>query len=186
MNKAMFGKRVQEVRKAKNMTSSKLAECCDIEPSFVRQIESANRYPSIPVFVKLCNALGISPDYLLKDSLENKENVDSIHILHNRLKDLTPSEVDLIMDILEDIIEHRHRMLREVYTRDSNDTSYEVILNKVMDIITEFGHSILALGGKEHMYERELLLQHIQESLAAMIGGELRKTIAYRCDEPAS
>ncbi|MCG8542336.1 MAG: helix-turn-helix domain-containing protein [Clostridia bacterium] len=111
MNKVMFGKRIKEIRKLKNITSNKLAELCEIEPSFVRQIESAAKYPSIPVFVRLCNALGISPEYLLKDSLDEIDEPDNLKSLYNKIKGLTPNEIELAMDILEDITKHRQRYL---------------------------------------------------------------------------
>lgn len=111
MNKVMFGKRLKEIRKLRNMTSNKLAELCEIEPSFVRQIESAAKYPSIPVFVKLCNALCVSPEYLLKDSLYDIDEPDNLKNLYNKLKNLTPNEIELAKDILEDISKHRQRYL---------------------------------------------------------------------------
>ncbi|QUH31100.1 helix-turn-helix domain-containing protein [Vallitalea guaymasensis] len=111
VNKVMFGKRLKEVRKLRNITSNKLAELCGIEPSFVRQIESAAKYPSIPVFVKLCNALSISPDYLLKDSLIEIKEPDNLKALYNKIKILTPNEIELATDIIENISKHRQRYL---------------------------------------------------------------------------
>ncbi|MBS4536530.1 helix-turn-helix transcriptional regulator [Clostridium sp. D2Q-14] len=111
INKVMFGKRLKEIRKLRNMTSNKLAEVCKIEPSFVRQIESAAKYPSIPVFVKLCNALRVSPEYLLKDSLDEIDEPDNLKALYNKLKNLTPNEIELVTDILEDILKHRQQYL---------------------------------------------------------------------------
>ncbi len=111
VNKVMFGKKLKEVRNLRKLTSNKLAELCNIEPSFVRQIESAAKYPSIPVFVRLCNALRISPEYLLKDSLVEVDEPDNLKALYNKIKVLTPNEIELAMDILEDISKHRQRYL---------------------------------------------------------------------------
>lgn len=111
VNKVMFGKRLKEVRNLRNLSSIKLAEICSIEPSFVRQIESAAKFPSIPVFVRLCNALNISPEYLLKDSLVEVDDPDNLKMLYDKIKVLTPNEIELATDILEDISKHRQRYL---------------------------------------------------------------------------
>jgi transcriptional regulator with XRE-family HTH domain len=111
VNKVMFGKRLKEVRNLRKLSSNKLAEICSIEPSFVRQIESAVKYPSIPVFIRLCNALHISPEYLLKDSLVEVDEPDNLKALYNKIKVLTPNEIELATDILEDISKHRQRYL---------------------------------------------------------------------------
>jgi len=70
MNKMNFGKRVREVRKKQDLTSEKLAEICEISPVYVRQIECSARTPSLLVFIKLCNGLYVSADYLLQESLK--------------------------------------------------------------------------------------------------------------------
>ncbi|MFZ7133988.1 MAG: helix-turn-helix domain-containing protein [Eubacteriales bacterium] len=111
MNKVMLGKRVKEIRNLRKLTSNKLAEICEIEPSFVRQIESGAKSPSITVFIRLCNALSISPDYLLKDSLDEVDEPDTLKSLYNSIKILSPNEIELATDILEDISKHRQRYL---------------------------------------------------------------------------
>ena len=70
MNKAALGTRIHEVRKEAGISSDKLAELCGVGPVHIRKIESGAKSPSIDLFVRICNALHVSPDYLLQESLE--------------------------------------------------------------------------------------------------------------------
>lgn len=69
MDVAGLGNRIHEVRKRAGMSSDKLAELCDVGPVHIRKIESGAKVPSIRLFTRICNALQVSPCYLLQDSL---------------------------------------------------------------------------------------------------------------------
>lgn len=71
MNGAALGAKIHEVRRMRHITSDKLAELCGVGPVHIRKIESGAKVPSIYLFVRICNVLHISPDYLLRDSLED-------------------------------------------------------------------------------------------------------------------
>ena len=66
-----FGKRVRQQRKLSQMTQEQLAEKAGISFAFVGHIERGTRKASLETVVKLSNALGISPNILLQDSLDN-------------------------------------------------------------------------------------------------------------------
>lgn len=105
MDKVSFGKRLNNLRKEKQMTSEQLSERCEMNAVFIRQIESAAKLPSLPTLVKLCNALEVSPEYLLCDSLDSQvtENIP-LSNLENKLKTLTPDQVELVSAIVDTII----------------------------------------------------------------------------------
>lgn len=69
MDVVALGNRIHEVRRKQGLSSDKLAELCDVGPVHIRKIESGAKSPSIYLFVRICNALHISPQYLLQDSL---------------------------------------------------------------------------------------------------------------------
>jgi len=69
MYKAL-GKRIREQRKKARMTQEELAEQAEISNSFMGHIERGTRKASLDTVVKICNALKVSPDYLLQDSLD--------------------------------------------------------------------------------------------------------------------
>ena len=73
MDKQSLGKRIRLVRKEKGYTGEQLAALCSISPSYLRQIESGSKIPSLPLFVQLCNAMNVSPTYLFADVCCNME-----------------------------------------------------------------------------------------------------------------
>ena len=68
MDKKAFGSRLRQARKDRGLTSEKLSELCNINATYLRQIEGGTKIPSLPVFVSLCQELKVHPDYLLMDS----------------------------------------------------------------------------------------------------------------------
>ena len=69
MDKKASGSRLRQARKDRGLTSEKLSELCNINATYLRQIEGGTKIPSLPVFVSLCQELKVHPDYLLMDSL---------------------------------------------------------------------------------------------------------------------
>ncbi|NVN92114.1 MAG: helix-turn-helix transcriptional regulator [Desulfuromonadales bacterium] len=57
--KKLLGERIKEIRKARRLTQSKLAELVDIEQKHVSRIESAKNYPSIDLLEELAVALNV-------------------------------------------------------------------------------------------------------------------------------
>ena len=66
-----FGRRVKQQRKLARLTQEKLAEKAGISFAFVGHIERGTRKCSVDTLVKLANALGVSPNFLLQDSLDD-------------------------------------------------------------------------------------------------------------------
>ena len=66
-----LGRRVKQQRKLAQMTQEKLAEKAGISFAFVGHIERGTRKASLETLVKLANALKISPNILLQDSLDD-------------------------------------------------------------------------------------------------------------------
>ena len=90
MKKENLGKRINTVRKDKNMTADQLSEQCNINATYLRQIEGGTKTPSLPVFISLCNALEVSSDYLLQDVLLNNGN-NQLEELSELWKEAPPS-----------------------------------------------------------------------------------------------
>ena len=70
MDKKLLGKRINMARKERGWTGERLAEACSINATYLRQIEAGTKVPSLPVFVSLCQALNVSPTYLLVEVVE--------------------------------------------------------------------------------------------------------------------
>jgi transcriptional regulator with XRE-family HTH domain len=69
MDKEKFGQRLKTVRKEKGMTQIELAELASIGNKYISNIERGKVSISMDTFMKLVNALQVSPNYLLKDSV---------------------------------------------------------------------------------------------------------------------
>lgn len=71
MEKNGLGKRINAVRKDRGLTADRLSEMCNINATYLRQIEGGVKMPSLSVFIDICKALKISPDYLLQDDVNS-------------------------------------------------------------------------------------------------------------------
>jgi len=66
-----LGERIRQQRVLAKMTQEKLAEKAGISLSFLGHIERGNRKASLETIVGICNALKVSPNLLLQDSLDD-------------------------------------------------------------------------------------------------------------------
>ncbi len=105
MEKKGLGRRINSVRKDRKFTAERLSELCNINATYLRQIESGTQVPSLPVFIDICNALKISPDYLLQDELEENE-ISKIKELEVFWKDVSPSKQELALAMIKSVLEH--------------------------------------------------------------------------------
>lgn len=65
-----MGTRIKDIRTQKNITQDQLAEMIGSDRAVIARIENGNKGCSMDFFVNIANALEISADYLLVDSLE--------------------------------------------------------------------------------------------------------------------
>lgn len=100
-----LGKRLNAVRKDKGLTSDKLSEMCNINATYLRQIEGGTKMPSLPVFISICNALKVSPDYLLRDELEENE-VTAIREIEELWEKVPPSRQALVLEMIRAALTH--------------------------------------------------------------------------------
>ena len=84
MNDKMYvfvGKRIKQNRIQLKMTQECLAEKSGISPSFLGHIELGTRKASLDTFVKICNALNVTPNDILIDSIDCKKDEVETDIL---------------------------------------------------------------------------------------------------------
>ena len=70
MDYGYLGKRIRDRRKSLKLSQEKLSETVGISTSYLGQIERAERKPSLETLVNISNALGVSVDFLLADSIQ--------------------------------------------------------------------------------------------------------------------
>ena len=61
--------------------------------------------PSLSVFIDICRALKISPDYLLQDELPENE-ISKIREIEALWKDISPSKQTLVLAMIKAALEY--------------------------------------------------------------------------------
>lgn len=64
-----MGQRIKIRRKELRIKQSELAEYLDISNNHMSSIENGRQKPSMDIFIKICEELKVTPDYLLLGSL---------------------------------------------------------------------------------------------------------------------
>ena len=76
-NFMQLGKRIKEYRKHRGISQEKLADLVDLTQTYISLLEGGYKCMSLPTFVSIANALHVSADELLQDSLENTVRVSN-------------------------------------------------------------------------------------------------------------
>ena len=82
--KALFGLRIKELRKAKNLSQDALAEKADISSKYVSRIEMGQHFPTINTLIKIAEVLDVE----LKDFFEFAHGEENQKELKDNLKNL--------------------------------------------------------------------------------------------------
>lgn len=104
MDKKLLGRQINRARKDRNLTSEKLSEACNINATYLRQIESGAKMPSLPVFVSICRALKVSPSYLLSDILPDLE-IKEMDVLIELWQTATPKQIKIISAMVQSALD---------------------------------------------------------------------------------
>ena len=94
-----IGMRIRQYRKSKGLTQQVLAELSNQEPSNISHIERGATKLSLPTIVNIANALEVTVDDLLCDSVtESRETYEKR--MNNILADCTQKELRIITDTM--------------------------------------------------------------------------------------
>ena len=92
----VFISNLKRFRKEQHITQEKLAELCDTETSYIGQIETKKRFPSISFIEKIAGAINTQPSLLFKP-ISNSE----INISQNMQKEIIETISNDISEILQ-------------------------------------------------------------------------------------
>lgn len=98
LDKEELGRRIAKQRKKLKMKQSQLAEAVGVNSNHISSIEHGKVAPSLECFVKICDTLKITPDYLLEGAMHSN-NVPRNIMEHLRL--CTDLEIDLVACIVK-------------------------------------------------------------------------------------
>ncbi len=74
LNYVRLGKRIRQTRKRRDISQQTLAEHINLSPGFVSNVECGKKKPGLETLVDIANALGVTLDMLLVDSLINSHS----------------------------------------------------------------------------------------------------------------
>ena len=96
LNYSLIGKRIKAARKAKGFFQSELSELIDKSAGYMSYIETGSKNPSLETLVQLANALDVTVDELLSDSLSATGPISNTELNH-LLFDCSPYEKRVII-----------------------------------------------------------------------------------------
>lgn len=93
-----IGASIKHHRKKKGLSQEALANEVSVDYKHIASIENGRKYPSLELVILIANALGVSADVLLKDSLTYSAEMDNIHLL---LSECTDTEKNILLKAIE-------------------------------------------------------------------------------------
>lgn len=103
-----MGNRIQVRRKELKIKQSELAEQINISNNHMSSIETRKEKLSIDVFVKICEALNVTPDYLLLGCIHS--NNISQNII-DKLRLCNKEDIELAYQFIELLVERNQKNL---------------------------------------------------------------------------
>ena len=104
MNQKAFARLLTQARRARGVTVEALAETCGVSASYLQKILSGKRGLGLDLFLGLCKALAVSPQYLLQSDLPPPPAGADLPALVDRL---TPRERRLLEILLHSLVSTR-------------------------------------------------------------------------------
>ncbi|MCL2083817.1 MAG: helix-turn-helix transcriptional regulator [Oscillospiraceae bacterium] len=102
LNYGLVGVRIRAARLRKCYTQERVSEYADISPQHYSKIESGGTRLSLPCLVRICNALEVTPDELLMDSV-NRATPQMISSVASVFSDCSNDEMFLMLSIAENL-----------------------------------------------------------------------------------
>ena len=94
-----FGNRLRTARKDRGLTLEQLAVACSTSETVLRNYEKARKSPNVEMLLRICEALKVSPDYLLQDELSFNPYEDKTELI-KAVGCLSPASMDQLRAFL--------------------------------------------------------------------------------------
>lgn len=76
-----IGYNIRLARKKKGFTQEVLAEKCNVSTKYISALETGSSSGSIPLIIKICNILEVTPNYIFDSALDINKLNDSFDII---------------------------------------------------------------------------------------------------------
>ncbi len=96
-NILLLGERLRSCRTARKQTMKEFAELCGISERYLADIERGKKAPKLETFIRIVNVTGVSPEYLLQDSLKA---VDAGNLVRDALNTLPANQQELFKEFI--------------------------------------------------------------------------------------
>ena len=96
-----LGSRIASRRKQMDMKQNILAEQIGISNNYLSGIERGKENPSLDILIKLCNALEVTPDYLLLGSMRSNNIPQNIT---EGLRLCSKEDVEMVYELIQILI----------------------------------------------------------------------------------
>lgn len=101
-----MGNRIKTRRKELRIKQAKLAEELNISNNHMSSIENGRQKPSLDTFIRICNILNVTPDYLLLGSM-HAYNIPQDII--DKLRLCNQSDIELARDFVEILVKRNEK-----------------------------------------------------------------------------
>jgi transcriptional regulator with XRE-family HTH domain len=99
-----LGANIRKCRLRNNMTQETVAELCNLSANYIRQIELGYKIPKLDTFLKIANALDVSADTLLAESLSRKTEIRNME-LFERISQLPKAKQECLLRLFNQLTE---------------------------------------------------------------------------------
>ena len=101
-----LGIRIRYYRKEKNITQEKLAEICNLHPTYIGQVERGEKNATLESIYRISKGLGVSMSKLLEDIEILEDHTQSVSLsIYHQLLSLPHDTQKKIQFILQEIID---------------------------------------------------------------------------------
>lgn len=102
MKNELIGKRIAHKRRELGLTQWQVEEMADITQKYLSNIERATSGLSLDVLMRLCDALEVTPDYLLVGTTNTADDVSAA--IESRVSRMSPKQQELALSMLDWIL----------------------------------------------------------------------------------
>lgn len=104
VNSKTIGKRICQRRKEMHLKQKDLAELLDISNNHLSSIETGASMPSLELFIKICDKLKVSPDFILLGSIHSNNLPQNIC---DKISRCTPEKQQILDEIVNIFMKKR-------------------------------------------------------------------------------
>lgn len=105
MDRKALGKRIRAERSNRNLTQEQLAEAADVSATYIGCVERGERTITLEKLIDVTNALHVSIDYLIQDSMEASAE-SNFSLLQTLWHQASPKEQSMILDLISTLLRH--------------------------------------------------------------------------------